>query len=76
MWEEWRAAIDRSLRDGALTERRWYDPDFRAQLRGDPDTAKESFRLFSLTTTPGRARRELPRTWRLRLSASRARPVL
>jgi hypothetical protein len=76
MWEEWRAEIDRSLRDAQRTEPRWYDPDLPAALR-DADGTDREFRMFRvISNASGPARRQIPRTWRLLLSASRARPIL
>jgi hypothetical protein len=76
MWEEWRAEIDRSLRDAQQTESRFYERDFRSALR-DPERAKAQFRLFTVTTTRTAAtRREIPKSWRLRITAARVRPIL
>ncbi len=61
MWELWRAEIDRSLRDAELARDRWYEHGFRAELRRDPGTALQQFRLVSeppsLAATPALARR-------------------
>jgi hypothetical protein len=79
MWEQWRAEIDRSLRDAALAQDRWYEHGFRAELRNEPEKALGQFRLFSASTlrrSGGQTSREMPRSWRLRIGAWRARPVL
>lgn len=47
MWEQWRAEIDRSLRDAEMARDIWSDREFRAELRDDPERAFERFRLVS-----------------------------
>ena len=66
MWEEWRAHIDKTVRD-AEVGRTAVDEDERA------------FRDFSVTRLPrggGQTPRDVPKHWRVRLSAAKARPVL
>lgn len=46
MWEQWRAEIDRSMRDAQLAHDRWYDHEFRSELRVDPEEALGHFRLY------------------------------
>ena len=62
--------------DGALSERLYRDPGFRAELRDRPEEAVRRFQL--MTRRPirqGALRREIPASWRLRLEPGRARPI-
>ncbi len=65
MWEEWRAQIDRAVRDAELADSKRYDHE-------------RALRAFQVTTLPrarGQAPREVPRKWRVRLTDARARPI-
>ena len=66
MWEEWRAEIDRTVRNAELE---------RVELHGK----EQEFRDFSVTTLPqtdGQAPRTVPKHWRIRLASAKARPIL
>jgi hypothetical protein len=76
MWEEWRAEIDRSVCDGEVAR------DARARVhvaeRRDEEQAAGT-RVFTLETLRRggeQTLRYLPRSWRMRLDATRTRPVL
>ncbi len=78
MWEQWRAEIDRSTREAALAQDKWYEHGFRAERRREPERTPGRHRLFGVATlrrSGGQTSREIPRSWRLRLDAWRARPV-
>ena len=66
MWEELRAQIDTTVRNAEL-ERKTREAEARAY---------RDFSLTSLPRTSGQAPRDVPKQWRVRLPAAKARPVL
>lgn len=52
MWEQWRAEIDRSLRDAEAARDLWSDREFRVELRNEPERALERFRLVAERPAP------------------------
>ena len=66
MWEELRAHIDKTVRDAELN-------------RASRDHQERAYRDFSITTlalSGGQTPRDLPKNWRVRVSAAKARPIL
>ena len=66
MWEEWRAHIDKTVRDAELG---------RVE-RGHEQRAFRDFSLSALKRSDQQDQSDLPRQLRLRLVDARARPIL
>lgn len=67
--------MGRAAADAALAETLYRDGSFRTELREGKDVLR-TFEVTTLTAADGRARRQVPASWRLRLDPMRARPLL
>lgn len=66
MWEEWRAHIDKTVRDAE-----------RGRISRDrTEQAYRDFRITTLSRAGGQTPRDLPKQWRVRVNAAKARPIL
>lgn len=71
-WDDLFKTTRRAASDATLAERLYAEPAFRSALLTSPDSALRRFELTTPLALDGAVRREMPRSWRLRLDAGRA----